>query len=154
MLPNLSYVINGVLFEVHRELGSIHLEKHYQRGVALELRKSGLSFHEQVPVDIGTSAGRVGKYFLDFVVENLVILELKTVRVVERNHFGQLLAYLHQLNLPLGLLVNFRVTSLNPIRVVNSRFLRVDLSDIDAGYFSLIRANSKFSSNKFATQFE
>lgn len=74
----LSYKIVGILFKVHSELGSHHREKYYQRAVAKGLQKEGLRYRKEIPVELNFEGESVGKYFIDFVVENKIVLELRT----------------------------------------------------------------------------
>ena len=77
LYPDLSYQINGALFEVFRQIGGGHDEKYYQKAVAIALKKAGLKFHEQAHVPLLFDGQHVGKYYLDFLVEEKIILELK-----------------------------------------------------------------------------
>lgn len=131
VLPNLSYKIMGTLFRVHNELGPSLLEKYYQRGVARELENSGLNFKQEVPVEIHYSNKSTGRYFLDFKVEELVILEIKAQRHHSPKFFKQALAYLKQTNLPLAIIANFRGDKLQYKRIVNPSFKSIDLSGKD-----------------------
>lgn len=131
VLPYLSYKIMGILFRVHNELGPSLLEKYYQRGISKELRRSKLRFKKEVAVEIRYRNESIGRYFLDFVIENLVIIEVKAQRYYTPKFFKQALAYLKQTNLPLAIIVNFRGDSLRYKRVINPAFENVDLTDRD-----------------------
>ena len=131
VLPNLSYRIMGALFNVHNELGPSLLEKYYQRGIDEELKRSGLRFKREVPIEICYKDESIGRYFLDFVIEDLVILEAKAQRYYTPKFFKQALAYLKQTNLPLAIIVNFRGNKLRYKRIVNPSFKNVDLSSRD-----------------------
>ncbi|GMR19255.1 MAG: hypothetical protein BMS9Abin34_387 [Patescibacteria group bacterium] len=134
VLPNLSYKIMGVLFNVHNELGPTLLEKYYQRAIVEELQKQDLRFKREVPVELAYKGKSIGRYFLDFLVENLVILEIKAERRSQHRHFKQVKAYLEQLRKPLGIVANFRRPRLSCRRVVNPAFRSEDLSNLDAKY--------------------
>lgn len=124
VLPELSYKIMNVLFTVHNELGPSLLEKYYQRAVAKELEKQGLSYQEEVSVTLMYKEERIGKYFLDFVVEQKVILETKAQVAYSPKFFKQTLAYLKETGLPLAILVNFRRPRLEYKRIINSGNIR------------------------------
>lgn len=98
----------GAAIQVHRTLGPGLLESAYQACLAYELGNVGLRFEQQVglPVHYGTVVVECG-YRMDFVVEGLVVVELKAVETVLPIHEAQLLTYLRLSNLPLGLLLNF-----------------------------------------------
>ncbi len=104
---DLTYKINGAIYEVHRTLGEGFLEKVYEN-LLLELRNRGLKAESQVPVPVFYKNQMVGDYWADLVVEDSVIVELKTVDELSSVHQAQLLNYLRATGKPLGLLVNFK----------------------------------------------
>lgn len=135
ILPNLSYLICGLLFKAHRELSWSHPEKVYQREISKALTRESLRFVEQHPVRLMTEDRVDGKYFLDFVVEDLIVLEIKASRQFFSSRFlDQVLAYLSISNFPLGLVINFRVTRLKPVRVLNPNFRDADYTIADARF--------------------
>jgi GxxExxY protein len=118
-------------------LGRFERERAYQKAVAGEMKREGLAFKEQVPVKVFFSEDKVAQYFLDFVVENLVVIELKASNeLFDARYLDQLQAYLCSSNLPLGLLVNFRSLRLKPIRILNPHLSSLDFSAADAGFKS------------------
>ena len=137
LLPNLSYKIMGVLFKVHNELGPSFLEKYYQRGIDKELKISKLKFKKEAPVEIQYKSESIGRYFLDFVIEDLIILEVKAQQYYTPKFFKQALAYLRQTNLPLAIIANFRGDKLRYKRIVNSDFKNVDLTVKDSKFESI-----------------
>lgn len=119
----LSGIIIGCALEVHRELGPGLLESAYEVCMMHELKREGLSVSQQVPLPIVYKGVRLeAGYKLDIVVENSVILELKSVDYLADIHTAQLLTYLKLKNLKLGLLINFNTVLIrNGIkRVVNN----------------------------------
>ncbi len=124
ILPELSYKIMGVLFAVYNELGSSLLEKYYQKAVAKELNAHKLFYKREVPVALTYKNESIGKYFLDFIVEDIVILETKAQVAYSPKFFKQTLAYLKETGLPLAILVNFRRSRLEYKRVINSSYIR------------------------------
>lgn len=119
IFPELSYQIVGVCMKVHNELGPSLLEKYYQRAIETELALKKIPFRREVPVKLEYLTQTIGKYFVDFVVNDKVILEVKAQPYYNPKFHKQVLAYLKQLNLRLGIVVNFRSGSLKPYRVVN-----------------------------------
>ena len=107
-LNDLSYTINGAIFEVNRVLGPGFLEKVYENALLVELENTGLRAVGQQPIQVQYKGNTVGDYTADIVVEDQVILELKTVEELTSLHEAQVLNYLHATQMPLGLLVNFR----------------------------------------------
>lgn len=104
----LSNIIIGAAIEVHRALGPGLLESAYEECLAYELRLRGVVFERQVPLPVVYKGIKLEcGYRLDVLVEQLVIVELKTVDVIEPIHDAQLLTYLRMRGLWLGLLINF-----------------------------------------------
>ena len=103
----LTYKINGAIFEVHRTLGEGFLEKVYENALLVELQNQGLRVESQVPVPVFYKGSLVGDYMADIVVENQVILEFKTVDDLAAIHKAQLLTIFGQPASPWDL-VNFK----------------------------------------------
>lgn len=100
--------IIGFAIEVHRQLGPGLLESAYEECLCYELAQSGLQFRRQVPLPVIYKAVRLDcGYRLDLVVEEEVILELKTVERLMPIHEAQILTYLKLSGLHTGLLLNF-----------------------------------------------
>ncbi len=104
----LSNLIIGAAIEVHRALGPGLLESAYEECLAYELQLRNIAFGRQVPLPVVYKGVRLDcGYRLDLLVEDLVIVELKTVDAFVPIHEAQLLTYLRMRNLWLGLLINF-----------------------------------------------
>jgi GxxExxY protein len=123
LYPELCYKINGVLFEVHNTIGPGHHEKYYQKAVAIGLTNEGVNFVEQYYVPLTFQDKQVGKYFLDFVIEDKVILELKRGRYIPRNVYEQTTQYLEVLNLKLAVIACFSHDVVITKRIVNHKKL-------------------------------
>ena len=82
-----------------------------------------MKFKKELPVDLMYSGKKIGKYFLDFLIEDTVILEVKAVDKLKPKDFKQVLAYLTANNLELGILANFRTDKLTYKRILNSKFI-------------------------------
>ena len=107
-ITELTYAIRGAIFEVNNILGPGFLEKIYENALLIELGIRGLKAESQVPLKVLYKDNVVGEYFADIVVENRVIIELKTVECIERIHEAQVLNYLKATGLNIGFLVNFK----------------------------------------------
>jgi len=118
LYPELSYQINGILFSVFKEIGPGYREKHVQRAVADAFRRAGLHFQEQFMVIMQSNANVVGRYFLDFVIEGTIVLELKVAERFFRKDYEQVKYYLHQSKLGLGLVARFGRNGVKVERVV------------------------------------
>ena len=117
-----SNVVIGAAIEVHRELGIGLLESAYELALAIELEQRGLSFRRQVPLPARYKGVDVGDaYRLDFLVEDVVIVEIKTLPRFAPVHTAQVLTYLRLANKRLGLLLNFHAESMREgvRRIVN-----------------------------------
>jgi GxxExxY protein len=117
-LNELTYLINGAIFEVNRILGPGFLEKVYQNALLLELKARGIKAVAQYPIKVRYKDKIVGEYFADLLVEDQVIIELKTVDRIEKIHEAQLLNYLKATGIKVGLLVNFKSTKADIKRMV------------------------------------
>ena len=107
-INKLTYAINGAIFEVNRVLGPGFLEKVYEKALFIELKERGFYVIAQAPIKINYKGQCVGEYIADLLVEDQVIIELKTVERLEKIHEAQLLNYLKATGLNVGLLVNFK----------------------------------------------
>jgi len=107
----LSFAIVGACFDVHNELGRFAREKQYADALEERFRGGGLRYVREFR--LGDSGNVV-----DFLVEEKIILELKTVRFLTTSYFRQIQNYLQQARMDLGLLVNFSDALLQPRRIV------------------------------------
>ncbi|NVO08971.1 MAG: GxxExxY protein [Bacteroidales bacterium] len=118
----LSNIILGCAIEVHRQLGPGLLESAYQECLYYELIKAGLDVQKEKPMPIIYKDVKLDHgYRIDLLVNNKVVIEIKTVETFTDVHTAQVLTYLKLGNYKLGLLLNFYVTTLkNGIkRVIN-----------------------------------
>lgn len=118
----ISYKIRGAIYKVYNGLGPGLLESTYEAAMIYQLKKDGLKVESQVPIDIIYDGQKLPtSYRLDLIVEDKIIVELKSVEELNNIHFKQLLTYLRLKRLHLGILVNFNVENINDgiIRVVN-----------------------------------
>ena len=118
-INELTYQINGAIFEVSRVLGSGFLEKIYENALLIELRERGLNAESQKPINVSYKGQIVGEYFADILVCDRVIIELKCVEHFSRLHEAQLLNYLKATGVKVGLLVNFNHPKVEIKRMVS-----------------------------------
>ena len=118
----ITYEIRGAVYDVYKELGPGLLESVYEEALCFELEKRGLTVERQVQVPIKYK-GIVLKteLRLDLLVENQVIIELKSVEEMKKVFYKQLLTYLRLMNKKVGLLVNFNTEDIlsSMKRIVN-----------------------------------
>lgn len=117
--PELSYKIVGCAFKSHNLLGGGQLEKYYQRALAETLREVGIVFQEQAYLPVNFNNKIIGKNFVDFLVENKIVVEIKAGKRYSRNHVLQVLNYLKVSNLELAILINFGEHEVSFKRLVN-----------------------------------
>jgi GxxExxY protein len=103
----LSYRIIGCGMEVHRHLGPGLSESNYEEALCIELTATGLSYVRQVGVPVLYKGQQIGEHRPDLVVENEVVVEIKSVERLIGVHRAQVLTYMRILKVPLGLLLNF-----------------------------------------------
>ena len=116
LYPKLSYQINGILFLVHKELDTYAREKQYGDLIESKLKENKIEYKRELQI------GNTGN-ILDFLINNQIVLEIKTIRYITDECFRQIQNYLQQTGLDLGILVNFREKYIKPHRVLRDRNL-------------------------------
>ncbi|MCX6744897.1 MAG: GxxExxY protein [Candidatus Parcubacteria bacterium] len=119
IFPELSYKITGILYNVFNELGSGLQEKYYQRAIAFALKKNNLKFQEQVFVPLKYQGEKIGNYYLDFLIEDEIIVEIKRGEFFRQAFIKQIHEYLMVSHLSLGLLANFTSSGVRVKRILN-----------------------------------
>jgi GxxExxY protein len=122
-LEAITYKVIGLAIEVHRQLGPGLLESAYQQCLYYEIKNSGLKVEKEISLPIIYKDLKIDHgYRMDLLVENRLVLELKTVEGFSAVHFAQILTYLKLGNYPLGLLLNYNSTILrnNIKRLINT----------------------------------
>jgi GxxExxY protein len=94
-------------FEVMTELGSGFLESVYEKSLLIALSQKGIAAHPQVPLKVKFRGVVVGEYFADILVNDTIIVELKTVKALLPEHQAQVINYLKATGKDVGLLINF-----------------------------------------------
>ncbi len=115
----LTHIIIGCAMKVHSILGNGFQEVIYQRALAIEMERQGLSFHREMEMTIYYEGIDIGTRRVDFFVEDLIMVELKALIKLEEVHLAQAMNYCQAYNLPIGLLFNFGAKSLEFKRVYN-----------------------------------
>ncbi len=109
----LSYKIIGVALEIHKNIGPGLLESAYENALAFDLNELGLEVRQQVPMPfIYKEVKQDVGYRIDLIVENKVLVEIKSVENLAPVHYAQTLTYLKLSGLKLGLLINFNTKTL------------------------------------------
>lgn len=113
--PELSYVINGLLFQVHNKLGRFCREKQYSDEIEQILKENKVRYQRECNMP----NNKTNRF--DFIIESKIILEIKAKPFILKDDYYQMNRYLELSSLKLGLLVNFRNRYLKPKRIVNSK---------------------------------
>ncbi|HEY5592279.1 MAG TPA: GxxExxY protein [Paludibacter sp.] len=108
--------------EVHQILGNGFQEVIYQRALEMEMNLKGLRFSREHEMPIFYKNNRIGTRRVDFLVEDVISVEIKAVINLEDVHLAQAINYLEAYNLDIGLLINFGSKSLTFKRLANSKF--------------------------------
>jgi len=116
--PELSYQIMGAIFEVHKELGPGFLEFIYEKALIEEFNNRKLKFETQKSLEVIYKGKKIGVHRVDVVVEDKIIIELKTVERFCIHHKAQLSSYLKASGYKLGILVNFSKEKVEYQRVI------------------------------------
>ena len=115
---DLTYKIIGIAMRVHSDLGSGFLEKVYENAMMVLLRKERIQSEQQKEIFINYYGVNIGNYVADILVEEKIIVELKTVDKLTDIHSAQLINYLKATGLKVGLLINFKNDKLEYKRLV------------------------------------
>ncbi len=108
--------------EVHKIIGNGFQEVIYQRALEMEMNLQGLKFSREFEMPIFYKNNRIGTRRVDFLVEDVISVEIKAVIQLEDVHMAQAINYLEAYNLEIGLLINFGSKSLTFKRLTNSKF--------------------------------
>ncbi len=114
--------IIGCAMEVHNILGNGFQEVIYQRALAKEMFLQRISFSREHEMPIFYKEEQIGTRRVDFLIEDVVSVELKALTKTEDVHLAQAINYLEAYNLEVGLLINFGAKSLEFKRLINSKF--------------------------------
>jgi GxxExxY protein len=112
-LKNLVYQVNGAAIEVHKNIGPGLLESVYHKCMEKELTYRGISFQTELRIPIQYKDFSIeADLKCDLVIEEMLIVELKSVKKILQIHEAQILTYMKLLEVPMGLLINFNVTNI------------------------------------------
>ena len=116
---DITHKIIGCAMKVHSTLGNGFQEVIYQRALAIEMTKQGLTFVREMEMEIFYEGQSIGIRRVDFFVEKVIMVELRAVIQIEDVHLAQAMNYCQAYHLPIGLLINFGAKSLEYKRVYN-----------------------------------
>ena len=119
--------IIGAAMQVHKVLGNGFQEVIYQRALEIEMPYFGLNFNREFEMPIFYREQQIGTRRVDFLVEEVISVELKAIITLEDVHFAQAINYLEAYNLEVGLLINFGSKSLQIKRLINTKYKKSEL---------------------------
>ncbi len=119
LYKDLTEKLIGIAFRVYNTLGYGFREKEYQRAYAVELGKLLLVFQRELYCNLKYEGKIISKFYLDFLVDGKVVVELKVAEGFYKKHFEQVMAYLKDNKLKLGLLIIFTSKKVLVKRVIN-----------------------------------
>ena len=128
----LTYKIIGCAHNVFNQLGFGFLESVYQKALIIEINKNGLKAEAEKPLKVYYDDQVVGDYFIDLYVEDSVVVELKSVENLSKQHEIQLVNYLNGLEKDIGLLINFGLSGVDVKR--KYRNIKNITSSLDEGH--------------------
>ena len=117
--PELSYQIIGILFDIFTALGYGYKEKQYQKAVEEALRSLSIKHKRELPLQVTYKGKRLTTVFMDFLIDEKIILELKQGNRFNKDDIEQVYNYLRASGLKLGLLVRFTRQGVKFMRIVN-----------------------------------
>ncbi len=127
-------------FEVSNELGSGFLESVYEKALLVALRQKGLNAESQIPIEVIFRDALVGEFYADILVENKVLLELKAVSGLSKEHFAQIINYLKATKVEVGMIVNFGTAKIE-YRRFDNRFLQAENNENLSLISNLLESN-------------
>ncbi len=120
----ITYAVIGAAMAVHKEIGPGFSEELYQRALAIGLAAEQVTYEREFPINVVFRGVVVGKYELDFVAGQQVVVELKALPALAPVHEQQVIAYLAASGLPVALLINFGATRLEYKRIFPPKAIR------------------------------
>jgi GxxExxY protein len=118
-LDKITERIIGIGIKIHNTLGPGFVEKIYEKAMAYEFKLTKMKFKEQAKIDVRYETIDLGYQRIDFLVNDKVIVEMKSVGELNNIHVAQMLSYLKTTNKKVGLILNFAEVKLGIKRVVN-----------------------------------
>jgi GxxExxY protein len=138
----LSYILGGIFFEIQKELGRFYREKQYADALEKKLTERKINFKKEYPIEVTGQKSN----FVDFIIENKALVDLKAKPFIEKEDLYQMKRYLEAADIELGLIVNFQDKYLKPKRILNSKkFVDSDkfvVSDRSAAFLPIVLVTS------------
>jgi len=117
--PDLSYKICGLCFKVHNQLGRYRNEKQYADALENILKENKIDYTREKPLNTSFEGEKERRNIPDFVIENKLIIDLKSKDFITKDDYFQMQRYLKSANIKLGIIINFRQKTIYPKRIIN-----------------------------------
>ena len=132
LYPELSYKIVGCAFETYNEIGAGHKEKVFHKAFNISLKNAELEVKRELYFPVKFKESIVGKNYFDFLINDQIIIEIKTADRFTKSHFEQLQNYLVVSNLKLGILISFGRNEVKFKRVLNVELLNKEKQSLQS----------------------
>ncbi|MDD5071724.1 MAG: GxxExxY protein [Patescibacteria group bacterium] len=119
LYKDLSYKIVGILYEVYNELGCGYPEKIYENAIAKSLLENGINYKRQAPYRIMFYGETIGRNYIDFIIEDIIVLEIKRGDYFSRKNIEQIKKYLAVTGMKLAILAHFTSNGVKIFRAFN-----------------------------------
>jgi GxxExxY protein len=119
LYEDVTRTIIGAVFNVYNKLGYGYREKEYQKALVEEFKKLGLNFARELYCNLIYEGKAIARFYIDFLVEDKVVVELKVANDFYRKHFDQVMTYLKTNNLRVGILAVFTNQKVLIKRIIN-----------------------------------
>lgn len=119
LYENLTKEIIGLSFETYNSLKFGYQEKYYQRAFEELLKGNNISYKKELSVPIEFKGRIIGRYFIDFLIDNKLVVEFKVGKEIKNQHIQQVLAYIKTNSLRLGLIILFAENGIKVKRIIN-----------------------------------
>lgn len=117
----LSYILNGILFETHNELGRFVSEAQVCDVIEKKLQEKKVPYFREHAIPTTDNGEQVGRHRVDFLIDGKIVLEIKCKKYLQKEDYIQTQRYLKALNLALGIAVNFHDERIYPKRILNGQ---------------------------------
>ncbi|MFH1233048.1 MAG: Holliday junction resolvase RuvX [Patescibacteria group bacterium] len=131
ILKDESFKLMGLMFRAHSQIGPLCKEKNYQDAIEMIFKKENIEFEREKEVYISFEEEKLGGFFIDFLVWDKIILEVKAKPFITHEDIRQVVRYLQATGLFLALLVNFKREKVEYKRVINSNARKINSSQLE-----------------------
>ena len=117
--PELSYLVTGLCYKIHNNLGRYRSEKQYADALEVLFKKENVDYSREAALPPSFIGEEKRRNIPDFIVDNKIIIDLKAKRFISKEDYYQMKRYLSSYSKELGIIINFREYRLKPKRILN-----------------------------------